>query len=221
MAPRWRCRAANLPCAVAWLIWLLLGQTVAAFRNALPVSNRKNVPSISIGTWVQSHLLQQLHPGRKLAYNMWRMVCWRGLHTLRFDNRWVIKTSRPVQDDPHLWNVEIITIFMSGEPRSQRAIGHTQVRLQPGTGADMHRLAALSTPGTRPVYTPFLHECWGPSLANLEQAWNFGTDFDSNDAGVSGAAASPNGPENRTRYQKGQLADFFVLWAGAHGISGK
>ena len=39
----------------------------------------------------------------------------------------------------------IIIIFMSGEPRAQRAIGHTQVRLQPEPGADMHRLAALST----------------------------------------------------------------------------
>ena len=34
---------------------------------------------------------------------------------------------------------------MSGETRAQRAIGHTQVRLQPEPGADMHRLAALST----------------------------------------------------------------------------
>ncbi len=40
----------------------------------------------------------------------------------------------------------IIIIFcMSGEPRAQRAIGHTQVRLQPEPGADMHRRAALST----------------------------------------------------------------------------
>ena len=59
---------------------------------------------------------------------------------------------------------------MSGEPRAQRAIGHTQVRLQPEPGADMHRLAALSTRkctlaayrSTPPSYT----NAEGPSLAN-------------------------------------------------------
>ncbi len=65
----------------------------------------------------------------------------------------------------------IIIIFcMSGEPRAQRAIGHTQVRLQPEPGADMHRLAALSTRkctlaayrSTPPSYT----NAEGPSLAN-------------------------------------------------------
>ncbi len=69
----------------------------------------------------------------------------------------------------------IIIICMSGEPRAQRAIGHTQVRLQPEPGADMHRLAALSTRkctlaayrSTPPSYT----NAEGPSLANRSKLY--------------------------------------------------
>ena len=57
----------------------------------------------------------------------------------------------------------------SSEPRAQRAIEHTQVRLQPDSRTNMHRLAALSTRKcTLAAYrsTSRYMNAEGPSLAN-------------------------------------------------------